>query len=262
MGFNLLDIFAKAGVDYLHPGGKKSTAYLIQKIQPVDGMKVLEIGCGTGATLAQLSQHTGVHLFGVDVSAEMLKTAEQRMEYCGISSVSLKLIQPGGKLPFEDNFFDAVYAESVLGIIEPPALSVLLAEIKRVLKPAGTFFSVDAVWQSNTPVEKIREINHRCKNDFGIIQSNESPSDENEWNAFFGQTGFVHIESLEIRQMKTDNEHVQSRSDTFTTYKKRTAFLNPALVAAYISSLVWIKCFHRNDGKHLKNYFFQMEKSK
>jgi ubiquinone/menaquinone biosynthesis C-methylase UbiE len=262
MGFNLLDIFAKAGVDYLHPGGKKSTAYLIQKIQPVDGMKVLEIGCGTGATLAQLSQHTGVHLFGVDVSAEMLKTAEQRMEYCGISSVSLKLIQPGGKLPFEDNFFDAVYAESVLGIIEPPALSVLLAEIKRVLKPAGTFFSVDAVWQSNTPVEKIREINHRCKKDFGIIQSNESPSDENEWNAFFGQTGFVHIESLEIRQMKTDNEHVQSRSDTFTTYKKRTAFLNPALVAAYISSLVWIKCFHRNDGKHLKNYFFQMEKSK
>ncbi len=265
MGFNLLDIFAKAGVDYLHPGGKKSTAYLIQKIKPATGMKVLEIGCGTGATLTQLSHHTGVNLFGVDTSAEMLKTAEQRMEYCNISSVNLKLIQPGGKLPFEDNYFDAVYAESVLGIIEPPALSVLMAEIKRVVKPAGTFFSVDAVWQLNTPIEKIREINHRCRKDFGIIQSNESPSDEKEWNAFFSQTGFENIQSLEIKEVNAltpDKDYVNVLSDQFTTKKKRTALLNPAWVVAYLSAHFIIKVFHRSDGACLKNYFFQMQKGK
>lgn len=265
MGFNLLDIFAKAGVAYLHPGGKKSTAYLIHKIKPVAGMKVLEIGCGTGATLAQLSHHTGVQLFGVDVSEEMLKTAKLRLNYCGISSVSLKLIQPDGKLPFEDNFFDAVYAESVLGIIEQPALSELVAEIGRVVKPAGAFFSVDAVWALNTPKEKISEVNSRCLKDFGIIQSNGNLAAPNEWENLFSQSGFVNVASIEIKEvtaLKTGTDHVNVLSDKFTLRKKRAAFLNPLVVVAYISALLLIKCFHRNDGKHLKNYFFQMEKSK
>lgn len=265
MGFKLLDILAKTGVSYLHPGGKKSTAYLISKIKPVSGMKILEIGCGTGATLADLSLNTGVHLYGADISEQMLKTAQQRLNYCGISSVNLKSIQPDGKLPFEDNFFDAVYAESVLGIIEQPALSVLVAEISRVVKPAGAFFSVDAVWALNTPKEKISEVNNRCLKDFGIIQSNGSLAAPNEWENLFSQSGFVNVASIEIKEvttLKTGTDHVNVLSDKFTLRKKRVAFLNPVVVVAYISAIFLIKCFHRNDGKHLKNYFFQMEKSR
>lgn len=265
MGFDLLDIFAKTGVSYLHPGGKKSTVYLISKIQPLSGMRVLEIGCGTGATLADIALNKEVHVYGVDVSEEMLKAAKQRIDYCGISSVSFKLITPYGKLPFEDDFFDAAYAESVLGIIQQPALSVLMEEIRRVIKPAGTFFSVDAVWRLNTPKEKIKQVNNRCLKDFGIIQSNESPSDENEWKAFFIQTGFVNIQSLEIEKvnaLKLDKDYVNLLSEQFTKRKKRTAFLNPSWIVAYLSTLVIIKFFHRTDGTYLKNVFFQMGKGK
>lgn len=261
----MLDILAKAGVSYLHPGGKKSTVYLISKIQPLSGKRVLEIGCGTGATLADIALNKEVHVYGVDVSKQMLETAKQRMNYCGISSVNFNLILPDGKLPFEDDFFDAAYAESVLGIIQQPALSVLMEEIRRVLKPAGTFFSVDAVWELNTPKEKIKEVNNRSLKDFGIIQSNESPSDENEWNAFFSQTGFVNIQSLEIKEvnaLKLDKDYVNVHSDQFTKRKKRTVLLNPAWVVAYLSALFIINFFHRADGNYLKNVFFQMQKGK
>lgn len=263
MGFNLLSMFAKAGVAYLHPGGKKSTAFLINAIKPADSMKVLEVGCGTGATLAQLSHHAGVRLYGVDISAQMLETAAQRLAYCGVSSVSLKLLEPGGKLPFEDGFFDAVYAESVLGIVEQPALNACMTEIKRVLKPGGSFLAVDAVWKVNTPLATIRKINDRCRKDFGIIQSNESPSNEAEWTDFFGQMGFVNITSFEVQAMesiKTDSSHVQSSSDTFTKLKRRTALLNPAFIWAYVGAYLLIKCVHRSDGKQLQNWFFKMQK--
>jgi len=49
---------------------------LIEGLAARPGMRVLEIACGTGRNLAKIGQAwPGTHLFGLDISAEMLKSA-------------------------------------------------------------------------------------------------------------------------------------------------------------------------------------------
>jgi S-adenosylmethionine-diacylgycerolhomoserine-N-methlytransferase len=50
---------------------------LIEGLNARPGMRVLEVACGTGRNLAKIGKAwPGVHLFGLDISAEMLKSAE------------------------------------------------------------------------------------------------------------------------------------------------------------------------------------------
>jgi S-adenosylmethionine-diacylgycerolhomoserine-N-methlytransferase len=49
---------------------------LIEGLAARPGMRVLEVACGTGRNLAKIAKAwPGVHLFGLDISAEMLKSA-------------------------------------------------------------------------------------------------------------------------------------------------------------------------------------------
>jgi S-adenosylmethionine-diacylgycerolhomoserine-N-methlytransferase len=49
---------------------------LIEGLHAQPGMRVLEVACGTGRNLAKIGKAwTGVRLFGLDISAEMLKSA-------------------------------------------------------------------------------------------------------------------------------------------------------------------------------------------
>lgn len=60
--------------------------YLIGKLDLKPGETVLEIGCGTAWNLARLAKrYPQARLFGVDVSAAMLETAEASLKRQGIS---------------------------------------------------------------------------------------------------------------------------------------------------------------------------------
>ena len=49
---------------------------LIEGLAAKPGMRVLEVACGTGRNLAKIGKAwPGVHLYGLDISAEMLKSA-------------------------------------------------------------------------------------------------------------------------------------------------------------------------------------------
>lgn len=56
---------------------------LIDRAQLTSGMRVLDIGCGTGASLAQLAQAVGSagHVTGLDISETMLHQAHDRLGF-------------------------------------------------------------------------------------------------------------------------------------------------------------------------------------
>jgi SAM-dependent methyltransferase len=90
----------------------------------------LEIGIGTGIVAAALLAEAP-HLrryFGVDISAEMLARAQQRLPGGVVRASALQL-------PFADACFDAVVAVHVLHLL--PDLRAGLAEAARVLRPGG-----------------------------------------------------------------------------------------------------------------------------
>ena len=113
------------------------------KIQP--GQTVLDVGCGTGdLTLAAkkaVGQHG--HVTGIDAAAEMIEVATNKAHKQQLA-IDFQ-IAPVEKLPFADNSFDMVINSLVMHHLPEQVKRSGIAEIYRVLRPGGTFFTLDFV---------------------------------------------------------------------------------------------------------------------
>jgi len=112
---------------------------LIERSGIKPGMKVLDLGCGSGAFTTFVARAVGKEgkVYALDIQPEMLRQLERKLakaENQGIQNVELKQAS-AYELPFEDESLDLVYMVTVLE--EIPDRSRALREVKRVLKPGG-----------------------------------------------------------------------------------------------------------------------------
>ncbi len=98
---------------------------------------VADLGCGTGALVAQLAPHVK-QVIGIDLSPEMLKAARQRMT--GLANVELRKGDLA-KLPIAAGTCDAALCVLALTYVDDPPLAV--REMRRILRPGGRAVIVD-----------------------------------------------------------------------------------------------------------------------
>ena len=104
---------------------------------------VLEIGAGTGANFPHYRK--GAHVVAIEPDPYMLQRARKRASE---AQVEIDLRQAAAdELPFPDASFDFVIDTLVLCSVSHPRK--VLAEIKRVLKPAGEFRMYEHVRYKN-----------------------------------------------------------------------------------------------------------------
>lgn len=113
------------------------------------GERILDLGCGEGRHVIALACEPEVAAVGIDLGYDDLATAKSRMADCEAfrhpDSTFLIAQSDGLKLPFDDASFDRVIISEVLEHI--PDWEGMLAEAKRVLKPAGHLaVSVPRAW--------------------------------------------------------------------------------------------------------------------
>ncbi len=113
----------------LHPGGTGLTLELAAKAGLKAGDRLLDIGCGTGNSLAALADSFGIIPFGVDISEKTVSIAEE------LHPSAEFLCADASALPFADGSFDAVLMECVITLLDDPETA--LNEAVRVLKPGG-----------------------------------------------------------------------------------------------------------------------------
>src|SRR5690242_14317910 len=87
-----------------HPGRKEA----VRLANDRPGQRILEVGVGTGLSLPFFRRDSKV--VGIDVSAEMLAKARQRVEKRNLANVEAVLEMDAENMTFEDSSFDVVLA--------------------------------------------------------------------------------------------------------------------------------------------------------
>ena len=104
-----------------------------------EGMRILEVGCGSGAFTTFVARAVGDkgEVFALDIQPEMLKQIENKLKQPENKDIkNIRLIEGDAlNMPLEDNYFDLVYSITVFQ--EIPDKNKALKEMKRVLKPNG-----------------------------------------------------------------------------------------------------------------------------
>ena len=81
--YSYLMHLANLGSTNVHPGRLTATDQLMAALELEDGLRVLEIGCGTAATLVRMASLYNLEMKGVDVLPEMLRVAKIRVRWSG-----------------------------------------------------------------------------------------------------------------------------------------------------------------------------------
>jgi ubiquinone/menaquinone biosynthesis C-methylase UbiE len=110
-------------------------------LKDVDG-KVLEIGAGTGASLALYPRKKSLDLYLSEPDQNMRSQLKEKVKESGLEKVSV-LSSPAEKIDSEDDVYDVVFVSLVCCSVNDVKAS--LQEIRRVLKPTGSFIFLEHV---------------------------------------------------------------------------------------------------------------------
>lgn len=126
------------------PGSAETTALLL-RLSGVTPRRILDVGCGTGASAIQLARLTGARVTGVDLHQPFLDA----LPGTGVEPVRASM----DDLPFPDGAFDLVWAEGSAYIVGFDRALVLW---RRLLAPGGAIVLTEAEWLTDTPATGAR----------------------------------------------------------------------------------------------------------
>lgn len=108
---------------------RKRIARAITHMNIKPGETVLDVGIGTGGSMAAYPQHAKV--MGVDLSGGMLREARKKIEEDNYQNITV--FQGNAlELPFEDSSFDHLFISHVISVVSQPEM--LIREAQRVAK--------------------------------------------------------------------------------------------------------------------------------
>ena len=136
--------------DSIRPGGFHLTDCAVKHCSLLPGARVLDVGCGTGATVEYLRNKYQLQAVGVDPSALLLEKGRQRRP-------DLPIFQGVGEsLPFYPGEMDGIFAECSLSVMTNPGM--VLKECHRVLKDDGYLVLTDIYVRNQAATAELRTL--------------------------------------------------------------------------------------------------------
>jgi ubiquinone/menaquinone biosynthesis C-methylase UbiE len=114
---------------------------LVAQAELVDGLRVLEIGCGTGNVTTRVKRAApGAAVVGTDPDPLALARAQRKVR--GLTGIRFERAY-AQELPFADAEFDRVLSSMMLHHLDDDVKAGAAAEMYRVLRPGGSVHILD-----------------------------------------------------------------------------------------------------------------------
>lgn len=159
------------------------TDWGLKKLQIKNDDTILDIGCGGGRTVNRLASiATFGKVFGIDYSLDCVNwSKDYNKEFVASNKIEI-LHGSVEKMPFENDKFDIITA--VETIYFWPNILENFKEVKRILKPEGSFVIICEMYSS----EKFKE-----RNDELVAASTMNLYTPNELESLLKDAGFNNI---------------------------------------------------------------------
>ena len=130
-----ITVEALAVLDHFHGRGIVATQELVELLKPRPGEHILDIGSGIGGPARWFAAKCGVHVTGVDLTAEFCAAAEALNRATGLADRVTIKNGSALALPVTDNAFDRAYSQNVIMNIADKR--GFYREAFRALRPGG-----------------------------------------------------------------------------------------------------------------------------
>ena len=136
------------------PGSAAVTAraMTLAGLDTARGLRVADIGCGTGAATLQLAAQYGADVTAVDFAAEFIGQLDAAAREQSLSERVHPLVCAMESLPFADAEFDLIWSEGAIynmGFVDG------IRAWRRFLKPGGTLVVSEITWLTGSRPEAL-----------------------------------------------------------------------------------------------------------
>jgi len=131
------------GRTYVSVGGEETTKDFTKDLCLTPGMKVLDIGCGTGGSAFYMARRYGADVHGVDLASNMIAIAQ---DYRAEMEAEVKhrvqfYIEDATNMSYPKDFYDVVYSRDTILHIDNK--EELFKKFLYTLKPGGQLMISD-----------------------------------------------------------------------------------------------------------------------
>jgi 27-O-demethylrifamycin SV methyltransferase len=120
------------------------------------GMRVLDVGCGTGAPACHIAQTYGASVLGITTSDVGVESASERARVASLTELVSFENRNGMDNRLPDGSFDRVWVLESSHLMRDRAR--LIAECARVLCPGGRLVLCDIILQRPMPLPEVRRL--------------------------------------------------------------------------------------------------------
>jgi len=145
--YDLLNRILSGGIDIQW---RKDVIKMVQAAKPAT---ILDIATGTGDLAIMMAKNTDAQITGLDLSAGMLEVGRKKVTAEGLDNRVTMIQGDSENLPFEDNSFDCITVS--FGVRNFENLEKGLSEIRRILKPGGTFIILEFSYPTSFPMKQL-----------------------------------------------------------------------------------------------------------
>lgn len=139
-----------------HRQGSGSNADFALELSGIDknvSLKIVDIGCGTGAASIALAKATNAFIAAVDLLPAFLEKLNPRVVRAGVNERIAAITADMSDLPFQSEQFDVIWSE---GAIYNIGFMRGIREWREYLKPNGILVATEITWLTPYIPEELR----------------------------------------------------------------------------------------------------------